>query len=207
MEVEGVVVVVVGMGQKEVVHFTAKSSSKENPVTPASTCKEKHLLYNHIIVGKKFAVHGHLTHLPAGQKTKLRWFIYLLEDTACRLQYVGSTTDVCSRWSSTKSACNRADSVCTGMYRHFMNGCPQDGGREKDQLRLTLLDFLDTSEEKLLQCGHQPGPQCKCTECLKLLKTENKWILRLGTFFGNSGLNTRDEVKSAVRGNYRKNGS
>jgi hypothetical protein len=118
--------------------------------------------------GKKFAVHGHLTHLPAGQKTKLRWFIYLLEDTACRLQYVGSTTDVCSRWSTTKSGCNRADSVCTGMYRHFMNGCPQDGGREKDQLRLTLLDFLDTSEKKLLQCGHQPGPQCKCTDCLKM---------------------------------------
>jgi hypothetical protein len=123
------------------------------------------------------------------------------------LQYVGSTTDVCSRWSSTKSACNRADSVCTGMYRHFMDGCPNDGGREKDQLQLTLLDFFDTSEEKLLQCGHQAGPQCKCTECLKLLRTENKWILRLGTFYGNSGLNTRDEVKSAVRGNYRRNGN
>jgi hypothetical protein len=93
------------------------------------------------------------------------------------------------------------------MYRHFMDGCPNDGGREKDQLRLTLLDFLDTSEEKLLQCGHQAGPQCKCTECLKLLRTENKWILRLGTFYGNSGLNTRDEVKSAVRGNYRRNGN
>ena len=101
----------------------------------------------------------------------------------------------------------RADYVCTGMYRHFMNGCLQDGGQEKDQLRLTLIDFLDTSKEKLLHCGHQPGPKCRCTECLKLLKTENTWILRLGTFFGNSGLNTRDEVNYAVRGNYRKNGS
>ena len=58
-----------------------------------------------------------------------------------------------------------------------------------------------------LQAEHQPGPQCKCGECMKLLRTENKWILRLGTFHGQSGLNTRDEVKSAVRGNYRKNRS
>ena len=58
--------------------------------------------------------------LPAGQKTKMRWFVYLMEDTACMLQYVGSTTDACSLWSRTKSACNRDDSVCTGMYRHFM---------------------------------------------------------------------------------------
>ena len=157
--------------------------------------------------GKQFAIHGHLSHLPAGQKTKLRWFVYLLEDTACMLQYVGSTTDVCSRWSSTKSACNKEDSVCTGMYKHFKEGCPHDMGREKNNLRLTLLDYLDTTEGKLGQAGHQPGPQCKCVECLKLLRTENKWILRLGTFHGQSGLNTRDEVKSAVRGNYKRNRS
>ena len=85
-----------------------------------------------------------------------------------------------------------------------MDGCPKDMGREKLQLRITLLDFFDTSGEKLEQSGHKPGPQCKCGECLKLLKTENKWILRLGTFHGRSGLNTRDEVKSAFRGNYKK---
>ena len=121
------------------------------------------------------------------------------------LQYVGSTQDVCGRWSSTKSACNRGDSVCTGMYRHFMDGCPNDKGREIMQLRITLLDFFETSEENLRQSGHQSGPQCKCVDCLKLLGTENKWIRRLGTFHGRSGLNTRDEVKSAVRGNYRRN--
>ena len=93
------------------------------------------------------------------------------------------------------------------MYKHFKQGCPNDTGREKNHLRLTLLDYLDTSEEKLRQAEHQPEPQCKCGECMKLLRTENKWILRLGTFHGQSGLNTRDEVKSAVRGNYRKNRS
>ena len=58
---------------------------------------------------------------------------------------------------------------------------------------------MDTTEERLRVAGHQPGPQCKCEECKKLLRTENKWIIRLGT----SGLNTRDEVKSDVKGNYK----
>ena len=152
---------------------------------------------------RTFAIHGHLTHLPASQKTKLRWFVYLLEDLSCMLQYVGSTIDVCSRWSSTKSALNKANSNSTGLYKHFMDGCRNDTGLSKSHIRLTLIDFLDTTEEKLAAAAHQPGPQCKCTECKKLLKTENKWILRLGTFYGLTGLNTRDEVKSDVRGNYK----
>ena len=61
--------------------------------------------------------------LASRNKMKLRWFVCLLEDTACMLQYIGSTTDVCSsRWSSTKSARNKEDSVCTGMYKHFKQG-------------------------------------------------------------------------------------
>ena len=154
--------------------------------------------------GKKFAVHGHLVHLQPTQRPKLRWFVYLLEDLGCKLQYVGSTTDVCSRWAATKSACNKANSNSTGMYKHFMDGCPSDAGSDKLQLRLTLLDYLDTTEQKLTDAGHKSGPQCQCQECDKLLRTENKWILRLGTFFGDSGLNSRDEIKSKVRGNYRK---
>ena len=156
--------------------------------------------------GRKSAIHGHLVHLPASQRPKLRWFVYLLEDRLCMLQYVGSTTDVCSRWSSTKSACNKGDSNSTGMYKHFMEGCPNDTGVEKEHLRLTLLDYFDTTEERLRTAGHQPGPQCQCSECAKLLKTENKWILRLGTFFAPAGLNTRNEIKSTVRGNYRRQG-
>ena len=53
---------------------------------------------------------------------------------------------------------------------------------------------------------HKNGPQCQCTECGKLLKTENKWILRLGTFYGSSGLKSRDQIKSNVIVNYRMQG-
>jgi hypothetical protein len=74
-------------------------------------------------------------------------------------------------------------------------------------VRITLLDFFDTTEQKLRDAGHHSGPQCQCQECCKLLKTENKWILRLGTFIVNSGLNTKDEIKSKVRGVYRREGT
>ena len=36
---------------------------------------------------------------------------------------------------------------------------------------------------------------------------ENKWILRLDSFFVNSGLNAREEIKSKVRGQYRREGN
>ena len=62
---------------------------------------------------------------------------------------------------------------------------------------------MDTTEDKLRAAAHQPGPQCKCAECKKFVRSENKWILGLGTFYGGSGLNTRDEVKSDVRGNFK----
>ena len=135
--------------------------------------------------------------MKPSQKPKLRWFIYLLEDLGCRLQYVGSTTDVCSRWAATKSACNKANSNSTGLYKHFQDGCPSDTGQRKDHIRITLLDFLDTTVERLQTAGHLPGPQCRCTECGKLKRIEDKWITKLGTFHGASGLNTRDEIVAA----------
>ena len=144
---------------------------------------------------KQFAIHGHLIHLKPTHKPKLRWFVYLLEDLPCKLQYVGSTTDVCGRWAATKSACNRANSNSTGLYKHFLNGCPNDTGRQKEHIRLTLVDYYDTTVERLRVVGHLSGPQCQCTECGELLWTENKWILRLGTFHPTSGLNLRDEIK------------
>ena len=73
----------------------------------------------------------------------------MLEDLACRIQYVGSTTYICSRWSSTKSSCNKGDSNSTGLYKHFMDGCHNDTGAEKAHIRLTLLDNFDTSVDKL----------------------------------------------------------
>ena len=121
----------------------------------------------------------------------------------CLKQYIGSTTDICSRWSSTKSACNKADSNRTGLYKHFQDGCPNGTGRSKTHIRLTLVDFYDTTEDKLTQAGHEPGPQCRCVECNRLKRVEDKRILRMGTFHGDSGLNTRDEFTAVARGNYR----
>ena len=152
---------------------------------------------------KKFAIHGHLTHLKASQRPKLRWFIYLLEDLGCGKQYIGSTTDVCSRWASTKSACNKMNSNSTGLYRHFQEGCPSDTGPSKNHIRITLVDFLDTTEQLLDQAGHIGGPQCRCNQCDRLKRIEDKWIMRMGTFFGDSGLNSRDEIVSNVRGNFK----
>ena len=104
---------------------------------------------------RKFEIHGHNVHLPAGQKNKLRWFVYCCEDTVCNLVYIGSTTDVCKRWASTKKACNDGNSSNTGLYKHFMNGCPGNTGDGKlEHLRWTLVDSMDTTQEKLTTAGH-----------------------------------------------------
>ena len=152
---------------------------------------------------RRFAIHGHNVHLPAAHKNKLRWFVYCCEDTHCNLQYVGSTTDVCKRWASTKKACLDCDSVGTGLYKHFKNGCPGgSGGGDLKHLRWTLLDFIDTTQEKLVRVGHQGGPKCRCSECQRLKNVEDKWICRMGTFYGTNGLNTRDEIKARSRVNF-----
>ena len=83
-----------------------------------------------------------------------------------------------------------------------MDGCPFDTGVEKMTLEYTLVDFYDTSEEKLRQAGHVPGPKCRCKECNSLKDLENKWMMKMGSMYGISGLNSRDEMKTQVRGNY-----
>ena len=153
---------------------------------------------------KRFAIHGRNIHLPASQKNKHRWFVYLCEDMACQLLYVGSTTDVCGRWANTKKACLDGDSTNTGLYKHFNNGCPAyNGNGDLSHLRWTLIDFVDTTAELLTASGHVGGPKCRCSECERLKKQEDKWICRLGTFYGVNGLNTRDEIKSRSRVNFR----
>ena len=115
------------------------------------------------------------------RKNKHRWFVYLCEDTACRLLYVESTTDVCKRWASTKKACLDKDSANTGLYKHFKTGCPADkGDGDLGHLTWTLVDFVETSELQLTSAGHQGWPKCRCTECLRLNDTEDKCICRLG---------------------------
>ena len=74
------------------------------------------------------------------KKEKLRLSVCLLEATVC-MQHVGSTIDVAVIG---QAPIVHATKLCTWMYRHCIDGCPLDEEREKDQLRLTLLDFLDT---------------------------------------------------------------
>ena len=131
----------------------------------------------------------------------LRWYIYSIEDVLCQLKIVGSTTDPTSRWRTHKSTCNSKKSNSTGLSKHFKTGCPNDIGKEKNTLDFTLLDFYDTTQEKLVLANHEPGPKCRCSECDKLKSLEDIWILKLGTFY-DKGLNLRNEVKAKSRYNW-----
>ena len=46
---------------------------------------------------------------------------------------------------------------------------------------------MDTSAEKFQRARHKKG-NCKCSECDILRRIETKWILKLGTFYGESGV-------------------
>ena len=113
--------------------------------------------------------------------------------------------DACSRFSSTKNACLNRKSTNTGLYKHFAEGCPTallNG--DVRHLTWTLIDFMVTSEEKLADASHGGGVACRCSECQRLKDIEDKWICRLGTFNPPNGLNTRDEIKTRSRVNFRK---
>ena len=61
----------------------------------------------------------------------------------------------------------------TGLYKQFRDCCPNADGHDKNNIRISLIDyFLDTSSEKLQRAGHKKG-NCKCEECEKLRKLEN----------------------------------
>ena len=116
----------------------------------------------------KFVIHGHNVQLPAMQKRKLRWFVYIC---VCALIYVGSTVDVCARWAGTKKACLDRNNTNTGLYKHFETGCPAHAATGNlEHLRWKLNDFVDTSIEQLELSGHQGGAKCRCTQCLRLKK-------------------------------------
>jgi hypothetical protein len=117
------------------------------------------------------------------------------KDSTCNLVYIGSTTDICKRWANTRKACLDGDSVGTGLYTHFKNGCPagNEGGK-LSQLRWTILDYLDTTQEKWTRVGHLAGPSCRCSECERLKCVEDKLICRMGSFYGNSEEKSRSRV-------------
>ena len=86
-----------------------------------------------------------------------------------------------------------------------MEGCPNDDGKNKNTLSFTLVDYYNTTREKLKVAKHEPGPKCRCKQCQNLKDLEDKWILKVGSFFGASGLNIRNEVKSKTRCQWSSN--
>ena len=79
------------------------------------------------------------------------------------------------------------------MATHFKDGCPSDDGdRRKLILNCTILDAYDSTIEKQQAAGHK-SQYCKCSECCHAKRLEDKWIARLGTMFGDTGLNCKDE--------------
>ena len=54
-----------------------------------------------------------------------------------------------SRWANTKLRWNAKDSGMTSLYEHFRDGCPNNYGQEKNNIRISFIDFLDTTSEKL----------------------------------------------------------
>ena len=120
---------------------------------------------------------------------------------------VGSTQNPVRSWSCHKSTCKKISSKSTGLAKHFTfgDGCPNDLGRQKETLNFILIDHYDTTREKLGAAGHEKGLKCRCQECSNLKDLEDKAILKLGTFYGESGLNERDEIVTKTRCNWKKN--
>ena len=86
------------------------------------------------------------------------------------------------------------------------DGCPNDTGKQKETLNFTLIDYIDVSPEYLVKIGHVKGPQCRCMECNRLKDVEDSWILKMGTFYGDGALNSRDEVQAKRRCNWSARG-
>ena len=124
---------------------------------------------------KSSKIQGHLSHDQFSTADEIiRWYVYSIEDIPCHKQTVGSTTDPTSRWRTHKSTCNAKNSTSTGLSKHFMEGCPNDPGKEKETLDFTLIDHYDTTAAKLARAKHEPGPKCRCSECDHLKSLEDK---------------------------------
>ena len=155
---------------------------------------------------QKFRIHGHLAH-DISKENMLRWFVYLIDDVPCQKSIIGSTTNPTKRWSAHKSSCNNGPSHSTGLAKHFTlgEGCPNDTGKQKETLNFSLIGHIDVSSEYLVKMGHEKGPQCRCLECSRLKDLEDLWILKMGTFYGDGALNSRDEIQAKTRCNWNRN--
>ena len=117
-------------------------------------------------------------------------------------QYVGSTTSMTERWSNTKSRINSGKKAGTGLETHMKELCNLNMGPDLSSIRVTLMEHMDTTHEKLTIAGHKPGPGCRCDECGKLKALEDKWICCIGSYHGAFGLNDRNEITNKIRSTY-----
>ena len=141
--------------------------------------------------GTKHGIWKHLAHDKVPNNV-VRYWIYAIDDPCPKL-YVGYSTNVTARFSTHKSTANSRNSNSTGLAKHFKDGCPNDDfDRKKMMLNVTILDCFDTTEAKLRTAGHKGG-YCNCSECGFAKRLEDKWIARLGSMFGESGLNSKEE--------------
>ena len=154
---------------------------------------------------KYFKIHGNLSHEPLKDGVTIRWLIYLINDNSCKLQYIGSTIELIGRWANHKSSCNskwkknKVKNVrSTGLSGHFSMGCHGDEGKLKKNLKIILLDYYDTTNDKLKKAGHIKGAGCKCLECKHLKRLESEWMCKMGTLYGRTGLNTREEFEEGL---------
>ena len=148
---------------------------------------------------RKHNIAGHNVHLEATMKPKLTWFVYLMECIHQHgiYQYAGSTCSMTDRWANTKSKCLKGTCEGTGLDKHYKDGC-----QNANNIRITLLEQYNTTNEALHAANHKQRPGCICQECEKLKELESKWIHRLGTLHGEYGLNSRSELNSQVRAKY-----
>ena len=160
-----------------------------------------HFLNKH--ENQKHRIHGHLRHdyAPEG---KIRWFIYIILDTSCLMHYVGSTSKLLPRWANHKHEINTKDpqNCSTALSRHFISGCPGDISKKKEHLKIILVDYHDTTIEKLMACGHKDGPGCKCEECITLKTIEVDSMLQTNSISIQYGLNSMDEVIFITQSNF-----
>ena len=86
----------------------------------------------------------------------------------------------------------------TYIYIYIFGGCPNYLGREKETLNFSLVDYIDVKPEDLTRVGHVKGQQCICIECNRLNDKEDKWILKMGNFYGE-GMNSRDQIQAKTQ--------
>ena len=144
-------------------------------------CQKQHLIpgkyFRCTVTKKSYAIRQHLD-------CNVRNVIYLITCNACQKQYVGSTTNLKTRFANYKSNIKLVNKSCT---------CVQHFGREHNWLdfRIQPIEKVYLSEE--LQSSEKEK---------KLLARERYWMAELRTIY--FGLNDRDDLRLDLRRNFKE---